>query len=83
MERNAFPKQHVTPDTVLYTVADLSTVWVVADVFEYEAAGVRLGQAATLDAGLPARPRLSRAGELHPAAGGSRHPHAEGADRIR
>jgi len=22
---------------VLYTVADLSTVWVVADVFEYEA----------------------------------------------
>ncbi|HEY9139539.1 MAG TPA: efflux RND transporter periplasmic adaptor subunit [Bryobacteraceae bacterium] len=47
-ERNAFPKQHVTSDTVLYTLADLSTVWVVADVFEYEAAGVRLGQAATL-----------------------------------
>ena len=46
-ERNAFPKQHVTPDTVLYTLADLSSVWVVADVFEYEAAGVRLGQAAT------------------------------------
>jgi len=47
-ERNAFPKQHVTSDTVLYTLADLSSVWVVADVFEYEAAGVRLGQAATL-----------------------------------
>jgi len=47
-ERNAFPKQHVTPDTVLYTLADLSTVWVVADVFEYEAAGVRLGQEAAL-----------------------------------
>ena len=47
-ERNAFPKQHVTADTVLYTLADLSTVWVLADVFEYEAAGVRLGQAATL-----------------------------------
>jgi RND family efflux transporter MFP subunit len=47
-ERNAFPKLHVTPDTVLYTLADLSTVWVVADIFEYEAAGVRLGQAATL-----------------------------------
>ena len=46
-ERNAFPKQHVTPDTVLYTLAGLSSVWVVADVFEYEAAGVRLGQAAT------------------------------------
>ena len=47
-ERNAFLKQHVTSDTVLYTLADLSSVWVLADVFEYEAAGVRLGQAATL-----------------------------------
>jgi len=46
MERNAFPKQHVTPDTVLYTVADLSTVWVMADVFEYEAANIHLDQAA-------------------------------------
>jgi Cu(I)/Ag(I) efflux system membrane fusion protein len=48
MERNAFPGQHVTPDTALYTLADLSTVWVVADVFEYEAAGVHVGQAASL-----------------------------------
>lgn len=48
MERNAFPKQRVTPDTPLYTVADLSSVWVVADVFEYEAAGVHVGQPATL-----------------------------------
>jgi Cu(I)/Ag(I) efflux system membrane fusion protein len=47
-ERNAYHKQHVTPDTVLYTLADLSTVWVIADVFEYEAAGVRLGQAASM-----------------------------------
>ena len=36
------------PETVLYTVADLSTVWVMADVFEYEAAAVRMGQPATL-----------------------------------
>ena len=48
MERNAYPKQHVTPETVLYTVADLSTVWVIADVFEYESAGVRLNQPASL-----------------------------------
>ena len=47
-ERNAFDKQHVTPDTVLYTLADLSTVWVIADVFEYEAAGVRVGQSASM-----------------------------------
>ncbi len=48
MERNAFPKQRVAADTVLYTVADLSTVWVMADVFEYEASAVRMGQPATL-----------------------------------
>jgi multidrug efflux pump subunit AcrA (membrane-fusion protein) len=48
MERAAYAKQRVNADTVLYTVADLSAVWVVADVFEYEAARVRLGQAATL-----------------------------------
>jgi RND family efflux transporter MFP subunit len=48
MERNAYAKQRVTPDTILYTVADLSTVWVIADVFEYEAGGVRVGQAATM-----------------------------------
>jgi membrane fusion protein, copper/silver efflux system len=48
MERNAFSKQRVMGDTVLYTLADQSTVWVVADVFEFEAAGVRVGQPAAL-----------------------------------
>lgn len=56
MERNAFPSQRVTPETVLYTVADLSTVWVMADVFEYEAVNIRLNQPATLTlAYLPGR----------------------------
>ena len=56
MERNAFAKQRVTADMVLYTVADLSSVWVIADVFEYEAANVRLNQPATLTlTGLPGR----------------------------
>jgi RND family efflux transporter MFP subunit len=56
MERNAFAKQRVTADTVLYTVADLSSVWVIADVFEYEAASVRLNQPAALSmTSLPGR----------------------------
>src|SRR6185369_5912676 len=38
MERNAFAKARIMPETVLYTVADLSRVWVMADVYEYEAA---------------------------------------------
>src|SRR5262249_26188900 len=33
-ERNALPNLTVQPDTKLYTVADLSTVWVFAEVFQ-------------------------------------------------
>lgn len=48
LTRNAFPKQRVTPETELYTIADLSTVWVMADVYEYEAPEIRLGQQADI-----------------------------------
>jgi RND family efflux transporter MFP subunit len=34
------------PDTELYTVVDLSKVWIMADVFEYEAPMVQVGQPA-------------------------------------
>lgn len=44
--RNAFPKQRVTPETELYTIVDLNKVWIMADVFEYEAPMVRMGQPA-------------------------------------
>lgn len=46
--RNAFPKQRVMPDTELYSLADLSNVWVVADIYEFEAADIRLNQPATV-----------------------------------
>ncbi len=46
--RNAFENQKVTADTDLYTVADLSSIWVMANVFEYEAPQVRIGQTATV-----------------------------------
>jgi RND family efflux transporter MFP subunit len=46
--RNAFPKQRVTPDTELYTLSDLSRVWVMANVLEFEAPSLRVGQAATV-----------------------------------
>lgn len=47
VERNALTKQRVTPDT-LYTIVDLSSVWVTADLFEYEAGAVKAGQTAML-----------------------------------
>jgi Cu(I)/Ag(I) efflux system membrane fusion protein len=49
LERKAFPQTSVAPDTELYTLADLSTVWVNADVFEYELPYVRVGQAAEME----------------------------------
>ncbi|MBI4484279.1 MAG: efflux RND transporter periplasmic adaptor subunit [Acidobacteria bacterium] len=48
LARNAFEKQRVTPETELYAIADLSTVWVLADVYEYELPMIRLGQEATM-----------------------------------
>ena len=48
--RNAFPSQKVGPDTELYAISDLSRVWVMADVFESDAANVRIGQGAMIQA---------------------------------
>lgn len=46
--RNAFPNQRITPETELYTIVDLSRIWVMADVYEYEAGAVRVGQQAVV-----------------------------------
>ena len=46
--RNSFSKQRVTPDTELYAIADLSRIWVIADVYEFEAADIKVGQPATV-----------------------------------
>lgn len=46
--RNAFPGQRVSPETELYTLADLSRVWIVADVFESDSGLVREGQSAVV-----------------------------------
>lgn len=53
--RNAFPNQRVTPETELYTLADLSKVWVIADVNEADAAQVRVGAQALIKPSLRGR----------------------------
>ncbi len=47
-ERNALPNLTVQPDTRLYTIADLSTVWVLAQVFQNDLARIRVGEQAAL-----------------------------------
>jgi Cu(I)/Ag(I) efflux system membrane fusion protein len=44
LKREALPGKYVEPGTTLYEVADLSTVWVAADIYESEVAGVKLDQ---------------------------------------
>ncbi|MEP7274172.1 MAG: efflux RND transporter periplasmic adaptor subunit [Acidobacteriota bacterium] len=41
--RKAFPGMRVLPETELYTLADLSTIWVEADVYESDLMNVRVG----------------------------------------
>jgi len=51
-ERNALPNMYVQPETRLYTVADLSEVWVLAQVFQNDAGKIKPGDPAevTVDA---------------------------------
>ena len=51
-EFNALPNQYVQPETKLYTIADLSTVWVNANVFQTGGGALKPGMpaAVTVDA---------------------------------
>lgn len=48
LEQNVYEKQYVTPEKELYVIGDLSTVWVQAQVYEYEIPHVELGRPATV-----------------------------------
>ncbi len=48
MEKQTFAGQYVTPQSDLYVVANLSTVWMQARVFQYELTHVALGMPATV-----------------------------------
>ncbi|MBE0605962.1 MAG: efflux RND transporter periplasmic adaptor subunit [Deltaproteobacteria bacterium] len=47
--KEIFEGTRVTPGMDLLTVTDLSRVWIEADLYEYEAQSVRVGQTAVLD----------------------------------
>jgi RND family efflux transporter MFP subunit len=46
--REAIPNKYAQPDTRLYTVADLATIWVFAQVFQSDLGRIAVGNAATL-----------------------------------
>lgn len=62
LSKNAFEGAYVQPGTELFRLADLSRVWVLADVYEYELSRVKVGQGAALS--LAAYPGRKFAGKL-------------------
>lgn len=54
---------NIDPSTPLFTIVDLSTVWVLADLYERDFASVRVGSAATVTS--PAYPELTIRGRVN------------------
>ena len=48
IKKEAFQGMKVMPDKELYTITDLSTVWVNSDIYEFELPHVRVGQEAKI-----------------------------------
>ena len=49
LEKTAFAGQYVTPDMASFKLADLSSIWVVGQAFEYEASRFRAGDALAVE----------------------------------
>ncbi|MCZ6641811.1 MAG: efflux RND transporter periplasmic adaptor subunit [Gammaproteobacteria bacterium] len=61
--------QHVSPQTELFMIADLSRVWAYADIFEYELPWIEVGDEAEMTlAGLPGRTFRGRIAYIYPYA---------------
>jgi Cu(I)/Ag(I) efflux system membrane fusion protein len=48
LEKSAYKGMNVMPGMALYKLADLSVVWLYADIYEYELPYIRLGQQASI-----------------------------------
>jgi Cu(I)/Ag(I) efflux system membrane fusion protein/cobalt-zinc-cadmium efflux system membrane fusion protein len=67
VEKRVTDGQWVEPASVLYRIQDLSLVWVIADIYEYEFPWIREGQAATLSiAYAPERSFVGRVAYVYP-----------------
>lgn len=67
LKKDALQGMRVMPDKELYTITDLSTVWVNADIYEYELAHIHVGQKATINlAYYPARDFVGKVSWISP-----------------
>jgi Cu(I)/Ag(I) efflux system membrane fusion protein len=69
MEIGVREGQFVTPATELYMIADLSQVWVYAEIYEYELPWVQIGDAAKITlSGIPGKQFEGRLDYIYPYA---------------
>jgi Cu(I)/Ag(I) efflux system membrane fusion protein len=66
--KNVQQGQYVDPSAVMFEVADLSTVWVLADVYEYQIDRISVGQRGILElVGLPGRTFTGQVQFIYPS----------------
>jgi Cu(I)/Ag(I) efflux system membrane fusion protein len=67
LKKDAVQGMRVMPDKELYTITDLSTVWVNADIYEYELGAIRIGQKAIINLSyFPARTFIGKVSWISP-----------------
>jgi RND family efflux transporter MFP subunit len=62
VDRKALPNQYVTPETEIYQLVDLSSIWAQGEIYESDAPSVSVGQEATLTT--EALPNIALRGRL-------------------
>jgi Cu(I)/Ag(I) efflux system membrane fusion protein len=68
LEKSAYKGMNVMPGMALFKLADLSVVWLLADIFEYELPFVRLGQQASIQLSyLPGETFTGKAVYIYPS----------------
>jgi Cu(I)/Ag(I) efflux system membrane fusion protein len=68
LEKSAYKGMNVMPGMALYKLADLSVVWLYADIYEYELPFVRLGQQASIQLTyLPGETFIGKAIYIYPS----------------
>jgi len=67
LTREAFENASTNPEKELYSIADLRHIWVTADIYEYEAPFVRLGQRAQISLSyLPGKTYIGKVSFVYP-----------------
>ncbi len=68
LEKSAYKGMNVMPGIALYKLADLSVVWLYADIYEYELPSIRLGQQASIQLSyIPGETFTGRAIYIYPS----------------